>query len=294
MAGPVTLAVVADTHLATDDRGTWKTLHRTETRLRTALGPGCRGADAVVFAGDQTHDGLREEFERFEALAADLDLPWVGLPGNHDVPKRFDDHEGIPGEGVSRRFVGDGTTRDGDSTYPLTLRVGGVRVVCLNTSAPRDVELADTWGGAVGPAQLGRLRETLGAAPETPTVVVAHHNAGALPEHEPAYPWNRFPADDAGALRECLRDAGVPLAVTGHQHVPAVQHYDRLTEVMAPAVCSFPQAMLRVRVGPEGTTVRFVPLAEPAGVRESYWHAATGKELGRGILDMAVDRVREL
>lgn len=295
VADPVTIAVVADAHLATDHRGTWKTLHRTEARLRTALDAAAEGSDAVVFAGDQTHDGHHPEFERFHSLAGELAQPWVGLPGNHDVPKAYDEHDGPSFEAVCRHFTGDAAPPDtGEACYPLTLQVGELRIVCVNTAAPTDVDLRSTWAGAVGPAQRERLREMVAATPETPTLLVAHHNLGALPEHEAAYPWDRFPADDATAVRSLLADADVPLAVTGHQHVPAVQHHGTVTELMAPATCSFPQAMLRLRVGPDGTCVRFVPLAGPSGIREAYWHAVTGTALGRGILDMALDRVTDL
>jgi 3',5'-cyclic AMP phosphodiesterase CpdA len=133
---PVTVAVIADAHLATDHRGTWKTLHRTEARLRTALEVSARGSDAVVFAGDQTHDGHPPELERFRSLAAGLNRPWVGLPGNHDVPKTFDDHDGPTLEDVCSRFTGDAATTDAAGVrYPLTLRVGELRIVCVNTVA---------------------------------------------------------------------------------------------------------------------------------------------------------------
>lgn len=299
--GPVTLAVVADPHLAVVHTGSWKVLHRTESRLRHALdiargaSRGFDGTDAVLFAGDQTHDGLKTELGRFEELVAGLDQPWTAVPGNHDVRKSFDDHEGVPLSALRRRCAGTAAPADGtDSGYPLVLWVGGVRVVCLNTAAPPDVALGDTWGGAVGPEQRDRLEATLAADPDAPTLVVAHHNLGALPEHEPAAPWSHFPADDAAALRDVLAAADVPLAVTGHHHVPAVRDHDGLTELMAPAVCSFPQAMLTVRIGPDGTRVRFVPLAGPAGVSEAYWHAATGTRLGRGILELTRTRVAGL
>ena len=294
---PVTLAVVADPHLAVVHTGTWKVLHRTEARLRRALdiargvSRGFDGTDAVVFAGDQTHDGRKTEAGRFDELAAGLDQPWTAVPGNHDVPKAFDDHEGVALSALRRRYAGDAAAVESGDSYPLVLRVGGVRIVCLNTAAPPDVDLAETWGGAVGPEQLERLRTALAEDPEAPTVVVAHHNLEPLPEHEPAYPWDRFPADDAGALSAVLSDNNVPLAVTGHHHVPAVRDHGDLTELMAPAACSFPQAMLTVRVGPDGTRVRFVPLAGPDGICEAYWHAENGTRLGRGVLDLTRTRV---
>ncbi|MFB6195219.1 MAG: metallophosphoesterase [Haloplanus sp.] len=303
-ADPVTLSVVADPHLTASERGTWKVFHRTEARLRAALDVARggdadrRSADAVVFAGDQTRDGLRTEFDRFDEFLAGLDGPWAAVPGNHDVPKSFDDHGGLPVEAFRRRYVGgaEAVVSEGDAAdaYPVVLRAGELRVVCLNSAAPPDVDLRGTWAGAVGPAQRERLRETLAAAPDDPTLVVCHHNLGALPEHESAYPWNRFPADDAPAVRDVLCEADVPLAVTGHHHVPAVRDHGTLTELMAPAVCSYPQAMLSLRVGPGGTTVRFVPLAGPAGIREAYWCATRGDEIGRGVLDMTTERLDRL
>lgn len=297
LADPVSVGVVADPHLAVEDGGTWKVLHRTEARLRSALdvatgaAPASDGVDAVVFAGDLTRDGLRSEFDRFDTLVDGLDRPWTAVPGNHDVPKSFDDHPGIGVESFRRRYVGDGVAPPGPCDYPVVLRVGDLRLVCLNTAAPPSMDYGDTWSGAVGPTGRECLRETLKDETTPRTVVVAHHNLGSLPEHEPGYPWEWFAADDAGALRDLLAESAVPLAVTGHHHVPAVRDHGSLTELMAPAVCSFPQAMLTIHVDSDGTTVRFVPLADAEGVRESYWHAATGKPLGRGILDMTLDRV---
>jgi hypothetical protein len=295
------LAVIADPHLAASGHGTWKLRHRSEQRLRTALAvaqgnlANVPPADAVVFAGDQTNDGRRAEFDIVDGLRADLDRPWTAIPGNHDVPKTFDDHDGVDLSTLRQRYLGAAEGIAGDSgspnSYPFVLRVGGLRVVCLNTAAPPGENYRETWGGAVGTEQLARLETVLNTDRAQATIVVAHHNLGALPEHEPAPPWSRFPADDAAAVRAVLQAADVPLAVTAHHHVPAVRTHDGFTELMAPAVCSFPQAMLSLRIGPDGTTVRLVPLAGAPGVRESYWAAVNGKPLGSEIAALVADRL---
>lgn len=298
VSDPVTAVAVADPHVAVQGAGTWKVRHRSTERLERAIAlargtpDGTPAADAVLFVGDLTHDGRRGEFDRFDALVTDLDVPWTGLPGNHDVPKSFDGHDGIGLRAFRRRYVGDAESPAGAEEYPTVLWVGDLRVVCLNTAAPTEGGYRSTWAGAVGHSQRQRLRDVLSRAPAAPTLLVAHHNLGPLPEHDGGDPWDRFPADDAAAVRETLADADVPLAVTGHHHVPAVRRHGPVTELMAPAVCSFPQAMLRLHVGPDGTTVRAVPLADSDGVREAYWYAATGEPLGRGVLELATDRVR--
>ncbi|WP_075937361.1 metallophosphoesterase family protein [Halosegnis longus] len=291
LAEPVTLAVIADPHLAVEGRGTWKLRHRSEPRLRTAIET-ANEADAVVFAGDLTNDGHPAEFDRVDELLADLSVPWTAIPGNHDVAKSFDGHETPPVTDFARRYRGDATRPDA-AAYPLVLRVGGLRVVCLNTAAPGDVSTRDTWGGAVGPAQRSRLADLLADEPETPTLVVAHHNLGPLPEHPGGEPWSNFAATDATRVRALLAEAGVPLALTGHQHVPAVEDRDGVTELLAPATCSFPQGMVWLRVAADGTTVRFVPLADRAGTAEAYWYARTGKPLAQGILDATTRRLGE-
>jgi len=60
-------------------------------------------------------------------------------------------------------------------------------------------------------------------------------------------------------------------------------------ELLAPAVCSYPQAMLLVDIGPEGTEVWLVPLADRTEVREARRLARGGKPLAAGVA-AAVDR----
>lgn len=184
LADPVSVAVVADPHLAVRAEGTWKVLHRTEARLRSALAvttgtaPQSDGVDAVVFAGDLTHDGRQPEFERFDELVADLDRPWTAIPGNHDVPKSYDNHPGIGLAAFRRRYLSDGVAHSGTYEYRVDLRVGDLRIVCLNTAAPPRMEYGETWRGAVGPTGRERQREILDDEAAAQTVVIAHHNLG--------------------------------------------------------------------------------------------------------------------
>lgn len=274
---PVRLAVVADPHVAAG-HGTWKVRHRTHNRLRRAVAEANR-ADAAVLPGDLTGDGRRSEFEAVDRILADLEVPWAAVPGNHDVPKEFDAHEGVTVPGFESRYA---------PTLPFTLDIGPVTVVGVNTASAPDRSLCDTWGGRVGE----RDREWLaGVLPDVETpVVVVHHNVATLPDN-PGGKWANFPLRDADAVRDLLVAADVPLVVSAHHHVPAAVRHGSTTELLAPAVCSFPQAMLLVETGPGGTVVRHVPLADVAGIRESHRLARTGTPLGTGVLVMVERRL---
>ncbi len=273
---PVTLAVVADPHVPADGERTWKVAHRARERFATALADAdARGVDAVVLAGDLTGDGRRDSFGVVDEVLADLDSPRVAVPGNHDVPKAFDDHDGLPVEEFGARYT----------ELPFVREVGPVTLVGVDTASAGG-DLRHTWGGRVGERDRTWLADRLPGI-DTP-VFVGHHTLAPLPD-APGGKYRNFPLSDADAVRETLRAGGVELALTGHHHVPAVTRHGPLTALLAPAVCSYPQASALVRIGPDGTTVRLVPLADAAGVRESRRLARTGKPLGVGIATL-VDR----
>jgi len=239
----VRLAVVADPHVAVDERGTWKVAHRSRDLLARALDRArTAGADLAVLVGDLTGDGRRRSFAAVAELLAGAGVPWVAIPGNHDVPKTFDDHEGLAAGNFEARYT----------ELPFAREVGPVTVLGVDTASAPDGSLRSTWGGRVGERDRAWLADTLPRV-KTP-VVVFHHNLGPLPEN-PGGTWANFPLEDAGAVRSILSDHDVPLALTAHHHVPAFVAHGPTAELLAPAVCSYPQAMLLVDIGPEGTEV---------------------------------------
>ncbi|MDY6817492.1 MAG: metallophosphoesterase [Halobacteriales archaeon] len=280
---PVRIGVIADPHLTTEETGTWKVLHRTATRLRTALGDATDyRCDLVVFAGDLTRDGHRSEFEAFDTVLGEFNLTTVAIPGNHDVRKAWETHDGIDISAFTRRYA---------SGLPFAMKVGSVTVFGVNTASTADGGLRETWGGRVSEADQTWLADRLPSV-EAP-IVVLHHNLGPLPEH-PGGKWRNFPLQNDQAVRELLAKHDVPLAVTGHHHVPAVRSHGTTTEVMAPAVCSYPQAWIVIDVTASGTTIRLAPLADQAGVKEARRLARTGKPLGQGVLELVESRLTSL
>ncbi|UPV75027.1 metallophosphoesterase [Halorussus limi] len=255
-----TLAVFSDPHLSTAKEGTWKAFHRTEARLRAAVADAnARGVDGVVVAGDLTEDGRPEDFDAAADVLAGLDAPFVAVPGNHDVPKAFDDHDTPPVSEFEARFA--------PHSFPYRTELGGVDVLGLNSASAPDGELDATHDGAISEDQLAWLESTL---PETDAaLVVSHHNPPGLESHlADGHYAPHPPVGDAPAFVDVLADHDA-LHLSGHVHLPAAISGD-IRGLVCPALSSFPQAYVLAEVGPEGTTLRLVPVADPEGVAEAH------------------------
>lgn len=260
---PTRIGVLSDIHVSTQCHGTDRLFHRTEARLASAVARlNDADPDCVVFAGDLTKDGEPWNFERFDALLEALDAPFVATPGNHDVPKSFNDHPPFPLERFCERYT--------DGGLPAIERVGGVELLVLDSATAPDGSLYGSHRGSVSSAQREWLDGALSRA-RTP-IVVSHHNvlplvSGRLAD---AVPWETYTMHDCSGVADRLVGAGASLVLSGHHHVPAVIERGPLTQVVAPAACAYPQAHLVVDVGPSGTTIRMVPHADPDEQREAY------------------------
>jgi len=271
-----TLAIFADAHLTAEGHGTWKVLHRTEARLRAAvIDANSRGVDAVLFAGDLTKDGSPEEYELVDQILAEIEAPFVAIPGNHDVAKpRWDPYEAPSRDAFARQYA--------SGHLPFVERIGGVDIVGLDSASNADGSLGDTHKGEVGPTQRGWLDSALPTL-ENPLVVL-HHNISHPTSHTDRFPDSEFyQINDASEMAALLAHHDVPLTLSGHLHWPGVAPLSNGYELIAPATCSFPQAYVLVQVGPEGTTIELVPLADRADLEEAYVHARDGAAHGQSV-----------
>lgn len=287
-------AVVADPHIATQAEGTAKLYEHTETHLLSAFEDiAGRNADAVLCVGDLTKDGEPRNFDAFDALLDTISVPFYAVPGNHDVPKESDAEANLSLSAFEDTYT--------PGSLPFHERVGGVSVIGLN-SAGSSTRLTETGSGELTRESLDWLDETL-ADPEprvdpASTVVLTHHNLPAMMDqirsHRDAVePEMDFPGGlrNGDELVELLSDHGVRLLLTGHFHIPSAARQGDLREIMAPTTCSFPQAYLLVDVGPDGTTVRFVPVTEYEQSRDAYATRRSMVPISRGLTGMASIRL---
>jgi len=290
----VRLGVIADPHVSPRAEGTPKLYHRSAERLETAFrDANARDVDAVLSVGDLTKDGAPWEFDRVDELLERLDAPFFAVPGNHDVRKDWDDWP----EEADGRTAGTGPLDRFEASYtpgrlPFSTSVGPVELVGLNTAAMPDGRLREDHDGALTGAELDWLDRTLATA-ET-AVVCCHHNTpgvtgqldefgGRLPgggEMPPTEEWSFF-IRNADELLDVLKAHDAPLVLTGHLHVPATGQARGIREVTLPATGSYPNAYVLVDIGPDGTTVRYVPLVGPVGATESNVARRDGIEISR-------------
>ncbi|MFB9824081.1 metallophosphoesterase family protein [Halobaculum roseum] len=286
------VAVIADPHLSTEEAGTSKLFDRTEAHVANAVADIAeRDVDATLCVGDITKDGEPWNFDRFDEIAADLEAPFYSVPGNHDVPKEGYDHENLPMAEFAERYTPDG------QGFPFHTAVGGIDVIGVNTAGTEEW-LYDSHAGTVPEEQLDELNGLLTEA-ETP-LVLAHHNLPAMSEqvHEHrnlAEPDMFVPPemDNPEPFVGTLERHDVPLLLTGHLHMPSAATQGSVRELMMPTTCSFPQGYCLLDIGPEGTEVRFVPVADFDGMVVGHRERSSDSVTARGLTGMAAARLAQ-
>jgi 3',5'-cyclic AMP phosphodiesterase CpdA len=147
--------------------------------------------DLIAISGDFTLRAKRAQFlEAKNFLEALSPLPWVGVPGNHDLPLyRFWERIVAP-KAQYRRQLGSPAESFGE--------VGGIEVLRLDTTSPLLRVVEGRWRGR--PA----LREFSAKRPGSVRIAIAHH-----------------PAEDSAAGRAAARRlvAGeFDALLVGHRH----------------------------------------------------------------------------
>lgn len=155
--------------------------------------------DLVVITGDNVNDGRAEEYRLLADLLADLTIPFVILPGNHDERPLFrTTFPGLPYAAEDRLYYEH--------------RQGHVRVLALDSHVPGAIH------GALDAPQLDWLDQRLAEGFAGTTLVAIHHPP--CTSHMGKIDGNilNIGADRLGAI---LGTQPRPVAVLcGHHHRP--------------------------------------------------------------------------
>ena len=191
------LLQISDTHFGTEQAPVVAALEALVRDTQPAL---------VVLSGDITQRATRAQFGAARAFMDRLGVPWIAIPGNHDIPllqigaRLFNPY--------GRYAEAFGTNLEPEFSSPDWL------VLAVNTT--RWYRHAD---GEVSEAQIARVAQRLASAtPAQRRVVVTHQPVLVTrPEDES----NRLHGADA-ALRRWAA-AGADLVLGGHIHLPFVR-----------------------------------------------------------------------
>ena len=112
--------------------------------------------DLVVISGDLADTPTAEEYQHLKRLLAQLNLPFVGIPGNHDS------------RGLMRAAFPQGYAF---AAGPLNQRLefGGLDLVLLDSSVPGKPH------GELDAQTLQWLEATLASSPDRPALLFLHH-----------------------------------------------------------------------------------------------------------------------
>ncbi|MBA3434259.1 MAG: metallophosphoesterase [Actinobacteria bacterium] len=156
--------------------------------------------ELIVATGDLAHRGRRAELETAAALLQGLGLPFLAVPGNHDIPFT------VPGR-FTRTFTE--WERVFGPTEPL-YSADGIVVAGLNSVRPWRQQ-----GGALRDDRLAHALARLREGPPTALRMVALHHHLAAP------PWRaarKRPLSHRNDVLRTLVAAGAELVVGGHVH----------------------------------------------------------------------------
>ena len=157
-----------------------------------------RAIDAIVVSGDITDAGDDASYRRvadlLEPAARELGAAVVVAMGNHDLRSNL--REGLVGEEPSA------------ASYDHAVRIGGLRVITLDSTVPGEVH------GELEDGQLDWLRRELATTAPDGSLLVLHHPP--IPSALPMM--NAIGLREPERLAEVLAGSDVRLVLAGHTH----------------------------------------------------------------------------
>ncbi|HYC03260.1 MAG TPA: metallophosphoesterase [Azospirillaceae bacterium] len=188
------LAHISDLHFGRTDPAVVRALHADISEHMPSL---------VVVSGDLTQRAKVDQFKAAREFLDTLPVPYLVVPGNHDIPV-YD---------VVRRFTDPFARyrRHISEKLDQFRYLDGLAVLGLNTARAYILDFAE---GRVNRRQMTMVQECLGDLPDTVFKVVFTHHPFLPP---PDVPGERL----VGRAREALtwlEKAGVDLLLAGHLH----------------------------------------------------------------------------
>jgi 3',5'-cyclic-AMP phosphodiesterase len=170
--------------------------------------------DLVVISGDLADTPTAEEYDHLKRLLAPLELPFVGIPGNHDSRE------------LMRAAFPLGSYPFPSGVLNQRVEIGGLDLVLLDSSVPGKPH------GELDAPTLQWLDSTLASAPNRPALLFLHHP----PFQTGIRHMDRQNLLNAGELAPIVRrHPRVQLIAAGHVHRATLTMFSGVQATICPA-----------------------------------------------------------
>jgi 3',5'-cyclic-AMP phosphodiesterase len=205
--------------------------------------------DLVILSGDVVDEGSPDEYAAARELLAELAIPLVVIPGNHDEREAFrtcfSSHDYLPKQGALNFAIEDR---------------GPVRIIGLDITVPR------LHHGLMDDAAATWLQETLSLEPERPAIIMMHQPPFA--SHVPYL--DKYWCKDGFRLAEVVaRFPAVERILCGHVHRFMLVRFAGTMLCTAPSTTT----AIALRLQADAKPASYI---EPPGFLLHHWTEETG------------------
>lgn len=213
---PIRIAQISDLHIKAPGRLAYGRVDTAKAleHCVAALNAFAPRPDFVVISGDLADTPSREEYEHLGRLLQRLELPFAGIPGNHDSR-----------EMMRAALLGAAFALP---SGPLNQRIelGGLDLLLLDSSVPGEPH------GELDAVTLEWLDQTLALSRERPALLFLHHP----PFLAGIWHMDRQNLQNASELAEIVRrHPRVQLIATGHVHRATLTSFAGVLTTICPA-----------------------------------------------------------
>jgi Icc protein len=216
MPKPILIAQISDLHIKAPGALAYGRVDtaRALARCVAALNEFKPRPDLVVISGDLADTPTAEEYEHVKRLLAQLELPFVGIPGNHDSRE------------LMRAAFPEQPYAAPSGPLNQTRGVAGLEVILLDSSVPGKPH------GELDAPTLRWLDATLKLSPQRPALLFLHHP----PFQTGIWHMDRQNLLNAGELAAVIsQHPRVKLVAAGHVHRAVLTTFANVAATICPA-----------------------------------------------------------